>query len=133
MGRLVGSGPFEARAVVVDKAGKTATAHVGVILMPLAPPDAGARDAGTRDAGARDAAGPEGPDAGLDAGPLDAAVAVEDAGRPPSAEPVRLAQPEGCAMHATRRTDAGGPARVAGLILASCILRRRRGVSAHKR
>ncbi len=96
--KLVGAGPFEARAVVVDKAGKTVRATANVTLVPLDPVDAGAPDAGRRDAGA-DA----GRDAGIDAG-FDAALAPdaadEDAG--PS-EPVRLAMPDGCSMHAPRR------------------------------
>jgi subtilisin family serine protease len=93
--KLVGVGPFEVRAVVVDKAGKTARAAAPVTLVPLDPVDAGVPDAGRRDAGVVDA----GQDAALDASrsPDAADAAEEDAG---PAAPVRLAPPDGCSMHA---------------------------------
>lgn len=120
--KLVGAGPFEARAVVVDKAGKTARATATVSLVPLDPVDAGAPDAGRRDAGV-DA----GRDAGRDAG-VDAALApdaAEEVAAPSG--PVRLAPPDGCSMHGASRGSstlglAWAFAAVAGLVRA----RRRR-------
>lgn len=115
-----GLGPFTARAVVVDKSGKTAVVTAPVVDEPLidAGVDAG-RDAG-RDAGVLDAA-----DAAVE---VDAAPELDAA--PVSPEvfgPVLLAPADnGCTMHPSSRRATFGPWAVLGSLVAAATLRRRR-------
>jgi subtilisin family serine protease len=120
--KLVGNGPYTARAIVVDKAGKSATVTTSLVLEPLAVVDAGAPDAGAPDAGSFADAGA--PDAGLDAASMDASA--EDATPAPPAEPVRLASADGCAVHASRRAGSRVGGSLLVLALAAGLARRRR-------
>jgi subtilisin family serine protease len=117
--RLVGNGPYTARAIVVDKAGKSATVTTALVLEPLAVVDAGAPDAGAPDAGVIVDAGV--PDAAMpDARVVDAAE--EEL---PSA-PVRLASADGCTMHAPRRATSSPSGWLLGFAVAAAFVRRRR-------
>lgn len=116
--KLVGTGPFTARAIVVDKAGKSATVTTSLVLDPLDPVDAGAPDAGVRDAGVRDAGTP-------DSGPLDAGEPDATTPAPTPSEPVRLAPADGCSVHVARGSSSRGAAWTAVFALAAAFVRRR--------
>ncbi len=120
--KLVGTGPFAARAIVVDKAGKSVTVTTSLTLEPLEIIDAGAPDAGLPDAGIPgDAAlvDATAPDTRPDAQAVDAAPSMP-------LEPVRLAPGDGCTMHGDRGASRGNAGWIFAIALGSMVARRRR-------